>query len=515
MSARPRTKARSATDELVDAVADLDRADLGQRVPEHRDDALRRRGVGGRETVAIVERLHGHDLAVAHGVGGDVGLEQVRPGFEHLAHHAGLVAQAPQLERDLLQRAELARQTLEALRGLPLRVVQMGVVERERGELADRLDELDLLGRVRALRAVVEELDHADDAIASLERHAQLAGLRVLVQQPAFKFVQRPVVGAQDHDRPAGRDDTRRRGVVRERPETADHVAEVEAPVVVAHDGAHRVEPRLEHVDVAGAHFEQRDETLDHGLDHRARLEARGEVETRFDDQRQVALPGVELRDQASVLDGHGHVTADARGKPHLFARERPRPVGAVEDHRPQAQVERPQGHDEHAPQLEIVEVRRRRQAALGKPGGHVVDRQHLVLFERVAQHEMRLVRVAQLARIRLGAEHRLAAPRAVAHDEGHADVGFELAADAAHDALDERVRLPPSARLAHDVGFGLGEPGARQRPARHLVELDEQVAEHDQAAAGDDQQVEVDQMLRFGEDVLDAHHRGAQHDGA
>ena len=51
--------------------------------------------------------------------------------------------------------------------------------------------------------------------------------------------------------------------------------------------------------------------------------------------------------------------------------------------------------------------------------------------------------RVAQLARIRLGAEHRLAAPLAVAHDERHADVGFELAADAAHDALDERVRLP------------------------------------------------------------------------
>ena len=50
---------------LGDAVADLDRADLGQRVPEHSDHTLRRRGVGSRETIAIVERLDGHDLTLA------------------------------------------------------------------------------------------------------------------------------------------------------------------------------------------------------------------------------------------------------------------------------------------------------------------------------------------------------------------------------------------------------------------------------------------------------------------
>ena len=68
----------------------------------------------------------------------------------------------------------------------------MGVVERERGELADRPDELDLLGRVRALLLVVEELDHADDPVAHLERHAELAGLAVLAQQAALVVVQAP-----------------------------------------------------------------------------------------------------------------------------------------------------------------------------------------------------------------------------------------------------------------------------------------------------------------------------------
>ncbi len=381
---------------LGDAVADLHCADLGQRVPEHGDDALRRRGVGSGETVAVVERLHGHDLAVAHRVGGDVGLEQLRPGFEHLAHDAGLVAQASELERKLLQRLELGREALEAFRTLPLRVVEMGVVERERGELADRPDELDLLGRVRALLLVVEELDHADDPIARLEGHAELTGLAVLAQQPALVLVQRRIVDAHDRDRLAGLDDARRGRVVLERPETADHLAKVEPAAVVAHERAHRVEPRLEHVDVARTHVEQRDEALDDRLDHRARLEAGGEIEARFDDERQVAVPGIELGDQAGVLDGDGHVAADAPGEPHLLARERPGAFSPVEDHGPQAEVEGPQRHDEHALQLEVVQVRRRRQAALGKPGANVVDRQDLVFFECVSQNDERLVRVAQ-----------------------------------------------------------------------------------------------------------------------
>ncbi len=40
-----------------------------------------------------------------------------------------------------------------------------------------------------------------------------------------------------------------------------------------------------------------------------------------------------------------------------------------------------------------------------------------------------------------------------------------------------------------------------------HLVELAEQVAQHHQAAAGDDEQIQVDQVLGVGEDVLDDHH--------
>ncbi len=498
---------------LSEAVADLGRADLGERVAEHRDDALGRRDVGGREPVAIVERLHGDHLALAHGVGGDVGFEQRCPRLEHLPHHAGLVAQTPQLERDLLKGLELGRKTFEALRALPLRVVQMGVVEGQRGELADRLDELDLLGRVGAL-LVVEELDHADDAIARLERHAELAGLAVLDQQAALVVVQRRVVEAQDRHRPAGLDDARRRAVVAERPEPADDVAKLETAAIVADDRAHGGKPGLEHVDVAGADVEQRHEALDDRLDHRARLQAGGEVEARLDDERQIALAGIELADQTGVFDGHGHVAADAPGKTHLLARERPGPFGAIEDHRPQAEIEGPQRHDEHALQLEIVQVRRRRQAAFGKPRGHVVDRQHFVGLESMSQDHERVVRVAQRARIEVRAELRLAAPLAVAYHEGQADVGFELAADAPHGALDELVRLPASARLADDLGFGLGEPGAGDRPAGHLVELAEQVGQHHEAAAGDDEQIEVDQMLGVGEDVLDGHHGGTQRDG-
>ena len=204
----------------------------------------------------------------------DVGVEQLGARLEHLAHHARLVAQVGDLERDLLQRRELRREALEALRGVALRLVEVGVVEGERGELTDRFDQLDVFGRVRARVLVVEELDHADHSVADLERHAELAGLAVPTQQLALGVVQQRVVEAHDGDRPAALDDAPGRGVVGQRPEPADDVAEVEALAVVAHHRAHRLGARFEHVDVAGAHVEQRDQALDDRLDHGVR--ARG-----------------------------------------------------------------------------------------------------------------------------------------------------------------------------------------------------------------------------------------------
>ena len=270
---------------LSDAVAYLGSADRGEPVAQHGDDAVGRRGVGRREAVPVVEPPHRHDLAVAHRIGGDVGVEQFRPRLEHLTHHAGLVAQPGYLERHLLQGRKLSRDALQTLRAVALRLVEVGVVERQRGELADRLDQTDVGGRVGARRLVVEELDHPDHAVAHLERHAELAGLAVLHQQAALVVAQRRIVATHDRDRVPGLDHTRRRRVVGQRPEPADDVSEVEAAVVVAHDRAHRVGPRLEHVNVAAAHAEQRDQALHDRLDHRVRLEARGEVEARLDDQ--------------------------------------------------------------------------------------------------------------------------------------------------------------------------------------------------------------------------------------
>ena len=174
MSARPWTKAWSASGLLADAVADLDAADLGQRVAQHGEDGLGRGGVGRREAVAIVERLDRDDLAVAHRVGGRVGIEQPGARLEHLAHDPGLVAQTGQLERELLQRLQLGASRSGARRSRAASRTDVGVVEGEGGELADRSDELDLLGRVRARLAVVEELDRPITRSRAFERHAEL-----------------------------------------------------------------------------------------------------------------------------------------------------------------------------------------------------------------------------------------------------------------------------------------------------------------------------------------------------
>ena len=99
-----------------------------------------RRGVGSREAVAIVEPLHDHDVTIAHGVGGHIGVEQLRSRLEHFAYDAGLVAETPQLERDLLQALELTGEMLEARRRVALAVEETGVVQGQRGKLADRLD---------------------------------------------------------------------------------------------------------------------------------------------------------------------------------------------------------------------------------------------------------------------------------------------------------------------------------------------------------------------------------------
>ena len=283
-------------------------------------------------------------------------------------------------------------------------------------------------------------------------------------QQATLVVVQGRVVEAQDGDGEAGLDDAPRGGVVDERPKPADHVAEVETPVIEAHDRAHRVAARFEHVDVTAAHVEERDQALDDRLDHLVRLEARGKVEARFDDQRQVALAGVELGHQAGVLDGDRHVPAHLTGEAHLFGGERGGARRPAEDHGPDAEREDPQRYDEHALQFELVQVRRWLAVALGEPGMHVGDGEHFVVLECVAQHDERLVRIAQGARVGARTEGRFAAPLVVAHDEGDTDGRLELDADAPHGAVDQVVRLAPPTRLSDDVGLGPGETRARER---------------------------------------------------
>ena len=128
--------------------------------------------------------------------------QQARTGGHHALDHlagVGVRDEAIEVERDGLQLGELARQRVEVVGDLALRVVELRVVDRQGGEAADTARQPQLLRREPARALVVEQLDDPDDATAHPQRQADLGAMPAGDEELALHLAEAHVVGVGDH----------------------------------------------------------------------------------------------------------------------------------------------------------------------------------------------------------------------------------------------------------------------------------------------------------------------------
>ena len=253
------------------------------------------------------------------------GVEQLRPSGDHLVQYRLRVDELVDGQSHLLQGAQLRGEQLQTARRAVLGAEQARVVDGEGGELRDGGGEGGLLLREEARLAAVVELDDADDLVPDLERHRHLQAMAVGGHLRALLRAETRVGGTGDEELPRGHP-LGGHVVLGDHEPHADAVGGGRAVGGDAADGLARV---LDHVDVALVDLKDLDEAHDHRLQHVGEVEARGEAEARFDDEGEVVTLGLELVQQAGVVDGDGGVAGHRRDEAQLLLGQR---LGARRD---------------------------------------------------------------------------------------------------------------------------------------------------------------------------------------